>query len=148
MSEIHLQKLLASPAFLICIHSLSSSCIMPPHSSPSLPLSLSPSLPPSPPPSCLPLSVLLCLLSSCIAPPALWCGTDNQNSAHIHTRTHGGAHTHTHLQTSRTHTGRHTPTTSGSPPPSLPPSLSHTSPLQTRNILQPLVCQCFIKRHC
>lgn len=99
----------------------------------------SPSFPPSLPP-CLPLSVLLCLLSSCIAPPAPWCSTDNQNSAHIHARTEAHERTHTY---GRTHTGRHTPTTSGSPP-----SLSHTSPLQTRNILQPLVCQRFIKRRC
>ena len=123
VSEIHLQKLPASPAFShLYSQSLLYYCIMPPHLTPSLPLSLC--LPPSLTPW-LPLYVLLCLLLSCIASPALWCGTDNQNSAHTHT--HRETHAHHFRQ---------------------PPSLSHTSPLQTRNILQPLVCQFFIKRHC
>lgn len=92
-------------------------------------------------PASLSLSVLPCLLSSCIAPPAPWCSTDNQNSARTHTRR---ARRHPHLQT---HTHTHT---QGDTHPPLPaaPTLSHIFPLQTRNTLQPLVCQRFIKRHC
>lgn len=80
---------------------------------------------------------LLCpsvhLLSSCIAPPALWCSTYNQDCAHE--RTHLQRHTHTHKRR-ETHAHHFRQ----------PPSLSHTSLLQTRNTLQPLVCQCLIGR--
>lgn len=69
-------------------------------------------------PASLSLSVLPCLLSSCIAPPAPWCSTDNQNSARIHihdghagTHTYRLIHTHTHRET-HTHHFRQ-------PPPSL-----------------------------
>lgn len=74
-----------------------SSFITPPH------LSLLPYLSSFP-------SLSFCLLSSCIAPSALWCSSYNQNSAHKCT----DLETHTHR-------GRHTHTTSGSPPPSLTP---------------------------
>lgn len=125
--EIHLHKLPASPAFLICIHSVSPSFSLLLHHA-SSPLYLSSSFSLSPLPHlllpCLPLSVLLCLLSSCIAPPALWCSTDNQNSAHIRGCTQAHAHT-----------GRHTPTTSGSPPPLLP--LSHLSTADTKHSTTP-----------
>lgn len=104
MSDIHLQKLPASPAFLICIHSLSSSpsllsSITPPHLSPSVP-------------QFLPLSVPLCIFYH----PALLhlhCGAALTIRA-LHTSAHTCKHTHTHR-------GRHTPTTSGSPPPALTP---------------------------
>lgn len=90
--------------FLICIHSVSSpsaSCLL--TSLPRLPLPLPlfpPSLPhyPLPPPHTHTFfSVLLCLSSSCIASPAPWCGTGNQNSAHIRTCTRRLIHTHTHV---------------------------------------------------
>lgn len=130
MSEFHLQKLPASPAFShLYSQSLLSFCIMPPHLSPSLPLSLC--LPPSLPP-CLPLSVLLCLLSSCIASPALWCGTDNQNSAHIRTRTAVRTHTqaHTHVRTLKRGDTR-------PPLPAAPLSLSHLSTADTKHSTTP-----------
>lgn len=127
MLEIHLQKLPASPAFSnLYSQSLLSSCIMPPHLSSSLALSLPPSLP------CrLPLSVLLCLSSSCIAPPALWCNTDNQNSAHTHTGTHGGTHTQ-----GDTHP----------PIPVAPLPLLHLSTADTKHSTTPGVLEYFIKR--
>lgn len=77
---------------------LLSFCIMPPHLSPSPP-SFSPSCPSfltSLPPHTF-FSVLLCLSSSCIASPAPWCGTGNQNSAHIRTCTRRLTHV-THAQ--------------------------------------------------
>lgn len=88
------------PRFFSHLYSqcLLSFCIMPPH--PPLAslflslLSLLPYLTPVPPPS--PPPVLLCLSSSCIASPAPWCGTGNQNSAHIHTCARRLARTHTH----------------------------------------------------
>lgn len=76
-------------------------------------LSLLPYL--TPHPSTHPPPVLLCLSSSCIASPAPWCGTGNQNSAHIHTCARRLAHTHTHRharggtheRTSHTHRETH-----------------------------------------
>lgn len=128
VSEIHLQKLLASPAFLICIHSLSSSCsllssfITPPHLS-----SLPPSLP-----QFLPLSVLL-FVSYHPALLHLHCGAALTIRT-LHTSAQTYKHTHTQRETHAHHFRQ-------------PPSLSHTFLLQTRNILQPLLCQCLIERH-
>lgn len=119
MSEIHLQKLPASPAFLICIHGLSSSCsllsscIMPPHLFPSFSC-----LPPSQPP-CLPLS--LCPSVSLVI---LHCSTctvvqhrQSELCTHTHTRRarrHPHLQTHTHTQHRETHTHHFR-----QPPPSL-----------------------------
>lgn len=105
-SHLYSQSLLPSSLFL--------SCTMPPHPSLCLLSSLFPALSLSLPhlaPFSTTTSVLLCHLSPCIAPPALWCSTDNQNSAHIHTYTRKGT------QVTYPHAGRHTPTTSGSPLP-------------------------------
>lgn len=118
---------------------LLSFCIIPPHLSPSPPSSY-PSCPsfltslPSPLPPHTFFSVLLCLSSSCIASPAPWCITGNQNSAHIRTCTRRLTHTHAHVTHAQ---GDTRPPLPAAPPPSL--LHSHTSPLQTRNILQPLV---------
>lgn len=84
-------------------------------------------------PASLSLSVLPCLLSSCIAPPAPWCSTDNQNSARIRIHIHDGhAGTHTYRLIHTHNTGRHTPTTSGSPHP-----LSHLSTADTKHSTTP-----------
>lgn len=123
--------------FLICIHSVSSpsaSCLLtsPPRLPPPLP-PVPPSLPHYPPTPF--------FLSFCVSHhPALLHLHRGAALAirTLHTYAHARADSLTHTHTRHTRTGRHTPTTSGSPPPSL--LHSHTSPLQTRNILQPLVC--------
>lgn len=60
------------------------------------------------------------------------------------------AYTYTTGTQAPTLTDSYTHTTQGDTHPPLPaaPTLSHIFPLQTRNTLQPLVCQRFIKRHC
>lgn len=130
-SHLYSQSLLLSFSPLLLHHtssplSLASSFSLSPSFSPSLPL-------------CLPLSVLLCHLSSCIAPPALWCSTDNQNSAHIHTHTHTHACARTHRGTQVTYKLTHTHMQGDTRPPlpAAPLPLSHLSTADTKHSTTP-----------
>lgn len=103
MLEIHLQKLLTSPAFPHLYAQSLLSHIVSPHFSPLLPSSPSPSFLTSlTPPLCPSVSLII-----------LHCFTCN-----VVRHWQSGFCTHTHIHT---HAGRHTPTTSGSPPPFLTP---------------------------
>lgn len=122
------KKLPASPAFLICIHSVSplvlslpASCLL------ASSFSLSPSLTIFlPPPLCPSVSLIILHCSTCTVVQH-W-----QSELCTHTRMRTSAHSHTHAQT-RAHTGRHTPTTSGAPPL----LLSHLSTADTKHATTP-----------
>lgn len=124
MLEIHLQNPLTSPAFPHLYAQSPTSCLLislPCYLFFFLPISLLPYLPVSP------------SLSFCVSyyPALLYL----QCSAALAIRIlHTPACTHTHGET-HAHDFRQSP------------SLSHTSPLQTRNTLQPPVCQFLINRH-
>lgn len=138
MSEIHLQK--KTPCFPRFSHLYSqclppralSSCIMPPRL-----LVLSVSLPHHFPASP--------SLSFCVSYHSALLYLHRGAALTIRTlHTYADAH-----ERSLPHTRRLARTQGDTRPPLPAPPLffSHTSPLQTRNMLQPLVCKSFIKRH-
>lgn len=114
---------------------------------------LTPHTPPPPPApcSCPSMSLIILHCFTCTVVRHRQSELCTHTHMHAQTCTHTRTYTHEEARTNvrHTRTGRHTPTTSGSPPLfPLPFLLSHTSPLQTRNILQPLVRQLVVKRHC